>query len=554
MDSNNPNFEIIYKEDTAETGSIDDCKKFLEGPSELKVLHMNVRGIISKHSQISIILDQLNDFDCLFLSETHHSVDMNLEPFSFQNYQIYGTRYHSRRTDGVITLVKKEIHHSIEENKMTDCNCQVIKFEKNKKSYLCFVIYRSPSGKINQFLLDLRHVLQKYQSQSNNRVKLIMGDININIIELKCKKVNEYLNLLTEFGFTSLLNKPTREVGNSKTCLDHVFAGPRLSDHYKTFIIQTSISDHYTTILKIDKPQHSQTSCSIYSQYHTLITENLLKDLHTESWEDIYKEDNPEVSTTLFINKLRGLIEKHTDKKNKKIVKKRTPWITPGLITSIKRRDKIHIQCKKEPMNKRLHEFYKKYRNKLNTLINKQKTEYLKNEIKNAGNNKKKIWSIANDITFYKGPRTHGPSKIIVEDRELRIDTHAVDIANAFNSHYSLVGVNASSVGTNIPSSNHDGQYNLNPDIMNALEANHCMYLNKITSKEIEKIIIKMKGGTAPGYDGITTKTLKDTMTYITKPLAYIFNSCIKKGIFPSAFKKTIVSPIFKKGAKKPNS
>lgn len=104
-------------------------------------------------------------------------------------------------------------------------------------------------------------------------------------------------------------------------------------------------------------------------------------------------------------------------------------------------------------MSKRLLEFYRKYRNKLNSLTFKQKREHLKNEIQKANNDKKKIWSLANEVTCFKGPRTHGPSKIEINDTLLEVDKFPLEIASNFNHYYSNVGISASGHNpTNKPS------------------------------------------------------------------------------------------------------
>lgn len=397
MDSNNPNFEIVYQEDECGVGNIDDCKEFLNDPTELKLFHMNVGGIFSKHNELAIHFNYLPEFDCIFLTETHTNKDSNLETVNFPGYQIYGTKNHSRKTDGVVILVNKNLNHSVEEINIQDCNCLKILLEKNSKKYNCLGIYRSPSGKISRFLADLKEILKNHYSDPPNpkSINIIKGDININLVKNKSKMVNEYLNLLTEFGFMSLINKPTRVKGTNKpSCLDHIFVGPKPSDSYKSFILQSKISDHYSTILKFNKSHPNvsrQESTNKYFQTNILNTENLYKNVESQNWGDIFIENNPETSTSLFINKLQSIIDENTTKKTIKIDKKRTPWITNGLINSIKKRDKLHLLCAKQPMNKRLLEFYRKYRNKLNSLICKQKREHLKNEIQKANNDKKKF-------------------------------------------------------------------------------------------------------------------------------------------------------------------
>ncbi|KAI5746944.1 hypothetical protein M8J77_009381 [Diaphorina citri] len=59
-----------------------------------------------------------------------------------------------------------------------------------------------------------------------------------------------------------------------------------------------------------------------------------------------------------------------------------------------------------------------------------------------------------------------------------------------------------------------------------------------------------MRGESAGGHDGIQIKTLKKIKSFIIKPLAYIYNLCLRQGIYPSNFKVAIVKPVYKKGDK----
>jgi hypothetical protein len=50
------------------------------------------------------------------------------------------------------------------------------------------------------------------------------------------------------------------------------------------------------------------------------------------------------------------------------------------------------------------------------------------------------------------------------------------------------------------------------------------------------------------GYDGISTKLLKISSSFISSPLTYICNKSISLGIFPDRLKYAVVKPLFKEG------
>jgi len=68
------------------------------------------------------------------------------------------------------------------------------------------------------------------------------------------------------------------------------------------------------------------------------------------------------------------------------------PWITKGIIVSIRHREKMYDQKIKNPNNITLISKYNKFRNLLNTLTKKTKSMYYHNKIYNNKSNVKKLW------------------------------------------------------------------------------------------------------------------------------------------------------------------
>ena len=48
------------------------------------------------------------------------------------------------------------------------------------------------------------------------------------------------------------------------------------------------------------------------------------------------------------------------------------------------------------------------------------------------------------------------------------------------------------------------------------------------------------------GVDKINMKMIKTLSPFIVKPLAFIFNTCIAKGIWPTDLKKADIIPVYK--------
>jgi hypothetical protein len=54
-----------------------------------------------------------------------------------------------------------------------------------------------------------------------------------------------------------------------------------------------------------------------------------------------------------------------------------------------------------------------------------------------------------------------------------------------------------------------------------------------VSSKEIEDVVNSLKMKDSYGYDGISAKILKHSISYISSPLTHICNLMISTGIFP---------------------
>jgi len=73
-------------------------------------------------------------------------------------------------------------------------------------------------------------------------------------------------------------------------------------------------------------------------------------------------------------------------------------WITPGILKSIKTKNKLFRKLFKNNGSDSK-TFYKKYLNKLTHIKNIAKYDYYQNLIKNSQNNSTRIWSVINEIT-----------------------------------------------------------------------------------------------------------------------------------------------------------
>jgi len=91
------------------------------------------------------------------------------------------------------------------------------------------------------------------------------------------------------------------------------------------------------------------------------------------------------------------------------------------------------------------------------------------------------------------------------------------------------------------------------PEVKKVFSGNVNQELNDMTTDSAEVLtkINKLKEGKAPGDDGLVPEFLKKIGSYISEPLAQIFNSSMQHGTVPLDWKLANVSPLFKKGSRK---
>lgn len=300
----------------------------------------------------------------------------------------------------MVIFSRSSLNANISFHRYTENTFAHIKFNFNTCSYFITAAYRLPSTNVTKFLDELRIQLKAYKD--NETFYLITGDINIDILDIRNKHVSQYLNLMAANGFLSYINKPTRVTHGTSSCIDHFFVKNNLNMTDTVIIpkiIQTDITDHYAITLSVLFPK---TTCIGNNDLINLVKlkyDKLSDVIDKEGWEKVYTIQEADMAYNYFINRLLSFIELSSYNliiKSKQ--RKLKPWIiTMGLITSIRKRDKLKLESKKIADNALLLDKYRCYRNKLDGLIKETKRTYYANKLNRDRNNLKKVWETINE-------------------------------------------------------------------------------------------------------------------------------------------------------------
>lgn len=135
----------------------------------------------------------------------------------------------------------------------------------------------------------------------------------------------------------------TRETENSRSCIDHAFiknANNKLS--FTSYIIKSHLTDHYPTVLHIHHKNIDGTYCNHRNLSETLqiVNYNKFYDiLASIDWTPIYSQTDANSVCDTIVERVRTSIAQATRSitiNNRAYTKNLKPWITAGLITSIR--------------------------------------------------------------------------------------------------------------------------------------------------------------------------------------------------------------------------
>ncbi len=235
------------------------------------------------------------------------------------------------------------------------------------------------------------------------------------------------------------------------------------------------------------------------------------------------------------MDKLKNLYNDHFPLKSFSIKEKHygKPYITPGIIQSIKHRNKLQKLFAKWPLTYETQ--FKKYRNMLTTIIRTARENYVKSKLNKESGDAKKTWKTVNNLTGKN--RAKLPSSIRFHHKTVSDNK---EIAEEFNNYFTNV---ASQLASDIQPATVPFESFL-PD-----PVPFSFFLTPTTEHEISEVIKGIKI-TSPGDDDINIKVIKECSNEISQFLKFFVNKCFREGSFPKKLQIAKIVPIYIKKVK----
>ena len=217
------------------------------------------------------------------------------------------------------------------------------------------------------------------------------------------------------------------------------------------------------------------------------------------------------------------------------------PWMTSGLLKSIKTGDTLHKKYTKEKVPEKrasLHSKYKAFRNKTLTLLRQSKNNYYMNFFETNQKDMKTVWKEIRQIVNIK-------KKSGSVSHSFKIGNEYIDnpkrIADEFNNHFSSIG---KKIQKEIKTSKKKyTDYLGNP-------SNRTLKFTLVTEEEVLTTILSLNTSKSCGPYSIPTNLLRTFSGHFVHPLTHIINLCLVEGIFPRELKHALVIALHKKSDK----
>ena len=529
-----------------------EIQQFKFSPDNFTCININIRSLNKNFHKLETLMAQLNFHPTVILVSETWLNDRKPLLFSLQGYKFIGLPGSKEIGGGVGIFIKDFLEYKLLSSyNLNVTNCEDIWLEvpltKNKKIIIACV-YRHPSYNFQTFQENITSKLENMNK--HNLTYIIGGDFNINYLS-KSTLVRNYKHEIESVGSNQIVKSATRFSPNcKKSLIDHLYTNLpetkiinhcicfEISDHLPSFTVIKSIkynkSNHIKKIIREEKN-------FVPEDFLTELNEKLLLTVSTFnglSGNDMWNS---------FENTFSSVLNKHAPLRQQtrsECKRNNKPWITRGILKSIKAKHKLYRTVIKNPIKSNWEKF-KNYRNKLNRTIVMSKRSHFQQKIQQNQGNTKKLWKTLNEIVNRKPYRQKSDLQIVNNSGQLIKDSKQV--SNLMNTYFASVGEKLSANIT--PPVNTNTNY-----LTGVNKVNDSMFLKLFTVNEMESYIRNLDTNKSTTTTSPPTKFIKLSTKIISPIITNIFNCCISEGIFPDKLKYAEIIPIYKQGDKTQSS
>ena len=494
--------------DNCDYVSVEETKEGIEH-SSLACIQWNVRGLISKQSDISKFLQICGgskQIDLVIISESWLTKD-NIKKVNIPGYSYVGNNRPSRRGGGVGFLIRNNLKFRIRKDLHIDSAIMEnisIDIKLGNRTYTACSIYCPPNtdaAKFNNLFLDYMH---NHSTLTNSREIIIGLDHNLDLLNRNShENTQKFIENILDQDLIPVITKPTRITRSCATLIDNILLSKTLCNSEQCYIIENDLSDHLPSMVVIPNVYNKKgvplefvtrsITPSKLNELNSEISNNLkILDVENHTVDEIFDDFHGQLITIIDDICPEKLISIPA---NRAI---RDRWMNPG----VRKCSSQQLKLYRDFLHQRTPESeckYKSYRNILKKLKRHCKVQYYHQKCTEYRSNTKKLWNIINEVC---GKITDKTTVISC----LKIDSIKQYDSKKFGDHlgnyYANVGMQ---YANKIPLS----KKSIDDYVGNIQHEPNSIYFKPCTNSELITIISKLPNKSSSGFDRISNKLLK---------------------------------------------
>lgn len=543
-------------------------------PNRFTILGTNIQSLYAKYDELILLLDQYNSsgpgINVICIQETWLGKSDGRSHIDIPGYNCASKFYTSTSHGGLATYIRDDLEF--------DANLDLPYFSENiwesifvkiwgpttgGRKLIIGNVYRPPKERVellDKFLFEFNNMIESFHQNPHVHVA---GDYNLDMFKsTENFRINQFLNQCFASSYFPKIFQPTRiemriDGSYSATLIDN-FLCKSLSFHeLHSGILTHKLSDHQPYFMTIDLPTYTKPDTPIY-RHTTVMTKESKQQFKSDLGENLtmdkfVKPEHPTAAEadsnfSVLHEVVTGAHTKNSKKKKVHVDRRTTPkslWITPGIIKSIRYRNKLYKKLKKlfdDVASEKylvLKEQLKNFKKVLRKSIKLAKKKFLSKAFEDNKNDPRKTWNLINSLTGNNTSKNAISEEFIVDGESI---TNKSDIANGLNNFFTGIASKLTSE-MDIPDVSFESYLGQPPATQ--------FTFHTVDKDTVGKAIDNLKCKPTRDCDGLSTELLKLCKFELLEPINLIINQCITSGTFPDQLKIARVSAIFKKGNKK---
>ena len=515
---------------------------------EMCALQINIHSVSAKLDDLRNLISTLYEkkiiVDFIMLCETFLN-DSNMQLCQIDGYNLVCKNRINGKRGGVAIYVRDNLIYKLRPDLVVNIDNELeslfIEVKHRHSSVIVGEIYRIPNSNVKLSIERFHTIVNKLRGMNHD---VILGtDQNFDLMKYNMNNnIKDFLDGFISAGFLPTISIPTRITHNSSTLIDNIYLKGFQYFTHSSAVLNYDISDHLPVISFMGKPSCKASTEPKFIEHRSWTPDtiaNIIHDMQSKDWTCL-ESTTINQAYDIFSDNLQGCIDEYAPVRVVRIPSKhikRDPWMTKGLLKSVKNKHKLFAKCKGKAKDHPSYKRYHVYKSVFDKIKRKAKLLYVNNTILLHRNNMRKTWEFVNSQIGRTRNKKSCVDLLTSDKAEI---TEHKDIAESFCQYFAGVGKKQSE---EIEHSNKKAE-----EYFAGINEANSIYLQPTDALEIIEVVSTLKTKNSCGHDNLSSKALKQIIHGIAQPLSVLINRTLSEGTYPAALKVAKVIPVYKKG------